>query len=280
MTEAKQNFFAVNRTYDLYELIRGEVETVKAYVVDKETVGKKTSIFPTVTFTQPTEENAKLGLFQYVITEKDEEGNDQDVATSVTFTEALSDEAINALDLEYKQDENGDHYFDMDREFFTTRIANLNLAAAYEKLGVPYIKEAAVENSAVFTIPAQSETSGETMVFYTTVELTEEDFALINKSERVKCGSLVLNIQAIVLSFNIDNAVVSLCENLSSEHAVEPVSVTVTKQVVSEASYKLANQYMVTLKGNTAEQQVTSQEETEGLVGDETDQVQTADVVH
>lgn len=273
---SKQNFIAVNRTYDLYELIRGEVDTVKAYVVDKDTVGKKTSIFPTVSFTLPVPDQKKMGLFQYVITEADEEGNQQDVSCSLALTESLSDEAIDALDLVYLTDEEGELYFEMDRDFFTVTLPNLNVANVYDKLAVPYLKETTREQSAVFTVPAQSEESGETMVLYSTVELDKEQFDKLNATETYKSGSLMLNLNAVVLSFNVDQAIINLCESLSSEHAIDPVSVTVTKQVVTEACYKLANEYHEMLaipepeQEAPAKEEVVAEETEEGLVGDET----------
>lgn len=269
MLQGNQSFFAVNRTYDLYELIRGEVETVKAYVVDAATVGKKTSIFPTVSFIEPSEDGKKLGLFQYVLTEKDEEGKEQGVATSVTFTTGLTEDSVNALDLEYKVDENGDHYFDMDRDFFINRIPNLNVSGAYEKLGTEYFKATSVENTAVFTIPAQSEESGEVMVIYSTVELDKDQFEVANKTENYKTGSLVLNIQALTLGFNIEIGVKDLCENLANEYAVEPVSLTIVKQIASGAAYKLANRYVAIVAPELLKKEETISDE--GLVGDETD---------
>lgn len=282
MIQTTQSFFAVNRTYDLYELIRGEVQSVKTYIVNAKTVGKKTSIFPTVSFIEPSENHEQVGMFQYVVTEKDDQGEEQSVATSVTFTTGLSDEVIAALDLQYQVDENGERYFDMDRDFFVTRIPNLNVAAAYEKLGIPYLKQTTVEETAVFTIPAQTEETGETMVVYSLVELDKAKFEVVNGTKAVKTGSLMLNMKALVLSFNVESSITNLCENLASEYAVEPISVTIIKQIVTSSAYKLANNYATILapelitmaEGQQQEQpQATEDDQGEGLVGDETDVV-------
>ena len=253
-------FVAVNGADVIYQLVKGEVESVPAYIVDKDSVGKKTAIFPTCGFITRDPEEGKVDFFQYVVSKPNEEGEAEEVGTSIVFSNGLTDETVAGMGLEFKTDEEGVAYFDMTKDFFVTKLGNLNVSDVYAKLDVPYLKAVDQENSSIFTVPGESEEVGETVVLYSVIELSKDEYAQLSATKALKCGGLSVNINAIVLSFNIDKAIEEFCRSLHDEHAVERVSITIARQVAIQASYELANKIFADL---TAVPQPEAEEATE-----------------